>query len=59
MTMSRLGYIALKAETGGRGVAVKPTHFLPYKGGDLGYKKEIITNDPIQNVRHLAIEAIP
>ncbi len=58
MTMSRLGYVALKYESGGRGVAVKPTKFLPYKGGDLGYKQEILTNDPIQNVRHKAIEAL-
>lgn len=58
MTMSRLGYIAIKKETT-RGVAVKPTHFLPYKGGDLGYNQEVLTNDPIQNVRHKAIEAIP
>lgn len=56
MPSTRTGYLAVKKEaTAGTGVV--PTHFLHYKGGDLGHSLEVIKNNPIQAVRHGAITA--
>jgi hypothetical protein len=57
MASSRLGYIALKKEAT-RGTAVKPTNFVRHKGGGVTYNQEIIANNPIQNTRHNAINAV-
>lgn len=57
MASSRLGYLALKKEAT-RGVAVKPTNFVRHKGGGITYNQEIIANNPIQNTRHNAINAV-
>jgi len=57
MASTRLSYLAIKRETT-VAVAVKPTHFLRYKDGDLMFKQEIIANDPIQNNRWKALNAV-
>lgn len=57
MASSRNGYLALKKEAT-RGTVVKPTNFLRYKGGGINFDQEIIANNPIQNVRHNAINAV-
>lgn len=58
MASTRLGYLAIKKETTAA-VAVKPTHFLRFKEGDIMAKKEVIENNPIQNNRWNAINAVP
>lgn len=58
MASTRLGYLAIKKETT-TALAVKPTHFLKFKEGDILVKKEIIENNPIQNNRWNAISAVP
>jgi hypothetical protein len=39
--------------------AVKPTKFLRFKDGDLKFAQETIENNPIQNNRHNALNAVP
>lgn len=61
MASTRLGYIAMKAETGSSGttiVPVKPTNFLRFKEGDVSYNQEVIKNNPIQNNRWGSIHAV-
>lgn len=58
MASTRLGYLAIKKEAT-TAVAVKPTHFLRFKEGDILVKKEIIENNPIQNNRWNAVSAVP
>lgn len=58
MASTRLGYLAVKKETT-LATAVKPSHFLRFKEGDVMLKQEIIANDPIQNNRWSALNAVP
>lgn len=39
-------------------LAVKPTHFLRFKDGDVMFKQEIIANNPIQNNRWNALNMV-
>lgn len=55
--LTRLSYLAVKRETT-VATAVKPTHFIRYKEGDIGYQQEIIANNPIQNNRRNALNAV-
>lgn len=57
MVMTRLGYIAVKREAT-LATAVKPSHFLRFKDGDLKYAQEVIENNPIQNNRWNALNAV-
>lgn len=57
MVMTRLGYIAVKREST-LATAVKPSHFLRFKDGDLKYAQEVIENNPIQNNRWNALNAV-
>lgn len=56
--MTRLWYIAVKREST-TATAVKPSHFLRFKDGDLKYTQEVIANNPIQNNRRNALNAVP
>lgn len=56
--MTRLWYVAVKREST-LATAVKPSHFLRFKDGDLKYTQEIIANNPIQNNRRNALNAVP
>lgn len=56
--MTRLWYLAVKREST-VATAVKPTKFLRFKDGDLKYTQEVIENNPIQNNRHNALNAVP
>lgn len=58
MAMSRLGYIAWKREAT-PWIALKPNNFLRFKDGDLKYSQEVIENNPIQNNRWNALNAVP
>ena len=58
MASTRLGYLAVKKETT-RGTVVKPTNFIRFKDGSISYDQEIIENNPIQNVRWNALNAVP
>ena len=57
MASTRLGYLAVKRETT-VATAVKPTHFVRFKDGDIIPNQEIIANNPIQNQRWNAINAV-
>lgn len=57
MSLSRLGFLLVKREAN-RAVAVKPTHPIRFKDGDVMSKQEIIANNPIQNNRWLALNAV-
>lgn len=57
MASTRLSYLAAKRESSAA-VAVKPTHFLRFKDGDVMFKQEIIANNPIQNNRWNALNAV-
>lgn len=57
MASTRLSYLAIKRESTAA-VAVKPTHFLRFKDGDVMFKQEIIANNPIQNNRWNALNAV-
>lgn len=56
MASSRTGFMAIKKEAN-RAEAVKPTNFMPYKGGGIEYKQEVIENNPIKGVRWNALQA--
>lgn len=58
MASTRLGYLAVRIEDT-RWVAKKPTKYLRFKEGDVSYALEIIKNNPIQNTRWNAINAVP
>lgn len=58
MASTRLGYLASRRETT-VATAVTPTHFLRFKDGDILLNQEVIANDPIQNNRWLALNAVP
>lgn len=61
MASTRLGYIAIKKEastTSSDVAAVKPSHFLRFKEGDMMLRKEVIMNDPIQNNRWKSLNAV-
>lgn len=57
MASSRLGYLAVKKEST-VSTAVKPTHFVRFKDGDIAYNQEIIANNPIQSNRWNALNAV-
>lgn len=57
MSLSRLGYLAVKRETT-LATAVKPTKFIRFKDGDILASQEIIANNPIQNNRWNALNAV-
>lgn len=57
MASTRLGYLAVKKETT-LATAVKPTNFIRFKDGDVLLKQEIIANNPIQNNRWNALNAV-
>lgn len=57
MASTRLSYLAVIREAT-VATAVKPTHFLRYKDGDVMWKQEIIANNPIQNNRWNALNAV-
>lgn len=57
MASTRLSYLAIKKETT-TAVAVKPSHFIRFKDGDVMFKQEIIANNPIQNNRWNALNAV-
>lgn len=57
MASTRLSYLAIKKETT-TSVAVKPSHFIRFKDGDVMFKQEIIANNPIQNNRWNALNAV-
>lgn len=57
MASTRLWYLAIKKETT-TATAVKPTHFLRFKDGDITVEKEIIANNPIANNRWNALCAV-
>jgi len=56
--MTRSWYLAVKREST-VATAVKPSHFLRFKDGDLKYTQEVIENNPIQNNRHNSLNAVP
>lgn len=56
MANSRTGFMAIKKEAS-RAVPVKPTNFMPYKGGGLEYKQEVIENNPIKGIRWNALNS--
>lgn len=56
--MTRLWYLAVKRETT-VATAVKPSHFLRFKDGDLKFTQEVIENNPIQNNRYNPLNAVP
>lgn len=58
MASTRLGYLAVKREATVAD-AVTPDKFLRFKDGDVSYNQEIIANNPIQNMRWNAIQAVP
>lgn len=57
MSLTRLDYLLIGREAT-RAVAVKPTKPLRFKDGDVMAKQEIIANNPIQNNRWLALNAV-
>jgi hypothetical protein len=57
MASTRTGYLAVKRETTAA-VAVKPTNFVRFKDGDIQSKQELIANNPIQNNRWNALNAV-
>lgn len=57
MALTRLDYLLIGREAN-RAVAVKPTKPLRFKDGDVMAKTEIIANNPIQNNRWLALNAV-
>lgn len=57
MASTRLSYLAVIRETT-VATAVKPTHFLRFKDGDVMWKQEIIANNPNQNNRWNALNAV-
>ena len=58
MALSRIGYMAVKKEAT-LATAVKPTNFIRFKDGDIQNNQEIIANNPIQNNRWNALNAVP
>ena len=58
MAATRLSYLAIKRETTVAS-AVTPNKFIRFKDGDISYNQEIIANNPIQNNRWNAINAVP
>ena len=56
MANSRTGFLSIIKEDS-RAVPKKPVNFLPYKGGGLEYKQEVIENNPIKGVVWNAIQA--
>ena len=57
MASTREGYLALIRQTT-QDVAVKPTHFIRFKDGDIMYKDPITGNNPIQKNRWNAITPV-
>lgn len=57
MVMTRLGYMAVKREST-LATAVKPSHFLRFKDGDLKFSQEVIESNPIQNNRRNALNPV-
>jgi len=57
MASTRLSYLAIKRESTAA-LAVKPSHFLRFKDGDVMFKQDIIANNPIQNNRWNALNAV-
>jgi len=57
MSSTRLGYLAVKRQSSPY-VAVKPSHFIRFKDGDIKYAQEIIANNPIQNNRWNALAPV-
>lgn len=58
MALSRLSYLAVKKQSDVQ-TAVKPTNFIRFKEGDVMLKQELIANNPIQNNRWGALNAVP
>jgi len=58
MASTRQGYLAVGKEATA-GLAIKPTKFVRFKEGDVKYGLEVIKNNPIQNNRRNAINAVP
>lgn len=58
MASTRLWYLAVKKEAT-TATAVKPTNFLRYREGDIGFAQEIIEANPIQNNRWNPLTAVP
>lgn len=57
MALSRLSYLLVWREATA-GVAVKPAKPIRFKDGDMKFKQEIIANNPIQNNRWNALNAV-
>lgn len=57
MSITRLSSLAIKKEAS-KNTAVKPTNFARYKEGGIMAKQEIIANNPVQNNRALALNAV-
>ncbi len=57
MASTREGYLAVKKEST-VSTAVKPTHFIRFKDGDVDYNQDIIANNPIQNNRWNALNSV-
>lgn len=57
MASTRLGYLAVKRQASAN-TAVKPTNFIRFKDGDIKFEQEIIANNPIQNNRWGALNAV-
>lgn len=58
MASTRLGYLALKKEAT-KATALKPTNFVRFKEGDIGFNQEIIEANPIMNNRWNPLIAVP
>lgn len=57
MAITRLSSLAIKKEAT-KNTAVKPTNFARFKEGGVMAKQEIIANNPVQNNRALALNAV-
>jgi len=57
MASTRLGYLALKKETT-KATTVKPTNFIRYKEGDIGFNQEVIEANPITSNRWNALTPV-
>jgi len=57
MASTREGYLAVIPEAT-VATAIKPTNFIRFKDGDMGSNLKIIANNPIQNNRWNAINAV-
>jgi len=58
MASTRLGYLALKKEAT-KATAVKPTNFVRFREGDIGFNQEVIEANPIMNNRWNPLTAVP